>query len=515
MENSSEPTVSTGGNTTPSRSDDCSDLNEVVRVSKEPLSIRISLVVLVRNELPYLAQWIDWHVSQGFDHFMVIDNESQDGIGEYLQPLIRSGMVDLLLQESCPNLQQIAYGKALRHPSIGEVAVFIDADEFICSDSGTPRQVLESLFSDPSVSAVRLNWRVRHEAVDSVMQSVGELQSRFRHGYWHPCVKTASRVSHVIRQDIHAAHVVGRQVDSRGEQATYVDHDRSEVEHVTPYTEPMEGPAIWVDHYMHLTASEFLRRKALRGSAGRGSRSFVKAPPAIGHGSGNLKGGANPARGISRTMGLRSPASHLYDSRNRSVAEVPMPVAMPDEEYVALTGHLNSCRGNYLEFGSGGSTLLAARLIAGEVMSVESSPGWRMRVLAQGVLRGLTEFRIHWGNVGPVGDWGYPQTRGVSGVPYFDAPWLQGELKFLAGLDTCLVDGRFRVACAIATVLRCSSLRTLLVDDYADREHYHVLSDLLGKPRLRGRLAEFNIGDADINVARLEGALVEYELESR
>lgn len=41
---------------------------------------------MVRNEIPYLFEWIEFHRLQGVDHFILYDDESTDHV--YLLPLL-------------------------------------------------------------------------------------------------------------------------------------------------------------------------------------------------------------------------------------------------------------------------------------------------------------------------------------------------------------------------------------------------------------------------------------------
>ena len=67
--------------------------------------------------------------------------------------------------------------------------------------------------------------------------------------------------------------------------------------------------------------------------------------------------------------------------------------------------------------------------------------------------------------------------------------------------DFILVDGRYRVACALESArprvyARASS--KLLFDDYALREQYHVVEKYIGPPQRIGRAALFTVGDREI-----------------
>ena len=162
--------------------------------------------------------------------------------------------------------------------------------------------------------------------------------------------------------------------------------------------------------------------------------------------------------------------------------------AMPHEETVFLRRQLRRAR-RYLEFGAGGSTLLA---LAGDVplvMTVESD------ARLAGYLESLaitspSNYTCHVPKMKAISAWGSPIHEG-------DLTELGREYAHaadgLSGFDTVLIDGRFRVACALAVATKVTGKTSLMIDDYGDREHYKIVEQYLGRPRMKGRLAVFTI----------------------
>jgi len=158
-----------------------------------------------------------------------------------------------------------------------------------------------------------------------------------------------------------------------------------------------------------------------------------------------------------------------------------------------------------LEYGSGGSTVMAAEMPGKRVFSVESDKDWA------GMMRGWlaanapaegTEVDVIWSDIGETKEWGYPKGTGeyirfprypleVWGLPEFTQP------------DVVLVDGRFRTGCAMATALRTEKPVTLLFDDYKPRKQYHRVERYLGQPVYHGRLAEFEVTPMTLDPAHL------------
>lgn len=128
--------------------------------------------------------------------------------------------------------------------------------------------------------------------------------------------------------------------------------------------------------------------------------------------------------------------------------------------------------GSYMEFGAGGSTLLADRLVKGPVYSVESDPAWieKMRALAGGA---GYERRFIFADIGPTGRWGRPlKAPGeVDYRNYHQHVWNEIAQSF----DLYLIDGRFRVACLCQALLRAGAKARFMVHDYRSRPHYHAV----------------------------------------
>src|SRR5579864_2600928 len=81
-------------------------------------------------------------------------------------------------------------------------------------------------------------------------------------------------------------------------------------------------------------------------------------------------------------------------------------------------------------------------------------------------------------DIGPVKEWGYPVDESNRSLwpAYHEQVWQRTESP---NADFFLVDGRFRVACAIQCVLHCQPTAFIAVHDYSDRPHYHVIAKFL------------------------------------
>jgi len=162
-----------------------------------------------------------------------------------------------------------------------------------------------------------------------------------------------------------------------------------------------------------------------------------------------------------------------------------------------------------LEYGSGGSTLLASEMPGKRVWSVESDPDWAGMMqdwLAANPPADGTEVEVIWADIGPTKQWGHPQSKaGYLRYPLYSlGVWERGDVA----PDVVLVDGRFRTGCALAVALYTQKPVRLLFDDYAPRRHYHRIESWIGAPRrMVGRMAEFEVVPVALPLERLSDAI--------
>ncbi|MEX1294966.1 MAG: glycosyltransferase family 92 protein [Candidatus Limnocylindrales bacterium] len=104
-------------------------------IGKGPLlstpGLQLGVVVIIRNEAPYLDEWLAYHRALGVDHFFIYDNGSTDELHEVIEPWVNHGLVTLV-HWPLPGGQIDAYSHALRFygPSVAWLA-FFDVDEFV------------------------------------------------------------------------------------------------------------------------------------------------------------------------------------------------------------------------------------------------------------------------------------------------------------------------------------------------------------------------------------------------
>ncbi len=150
---------------------------------------------------------------------------------------------------------------------------------------------------------------------------------------------------------------------------------------------------------------------------------------------------------------------------------------MTDREAALFDSLIGRSR-HYLEFGCGGSTYAASQRVGRSIVSVDSSTGWLEKVSAAcaGPECRVKPEMVHV-DIGPTGAWGVPTDAGTRGrwPVYYESPWtVPGTYES----DLVLVDGRFRVACFVKTLMNCRSDAVLMMHDFASRGHYHAVNQV-------------------------------------
>ena len=120
----------------------------------------VTLVAIVRNEAPYLLEWLAWHRLLGFEHILIYDNESNDGSEHLLEQMAKAGLITLRRwpDRAGHSPQLSCYADATISCTTRWI-MFLDLDEFI----NLPRDATIGDFLarfDPDVAAIGLNWRL-------------------------------------------------------------------------------------------------------------------------------------------------------------------------------------------------------------------------------------------------------------------------------------------------------------------------------------------------------------------
>jgi SAM-dependent methyltransferase len=219
-----------------------------------PRKAKFGMMAMVRNEAPYLLEWIAYHRLLGFEQFTIYDNGSNDASARMLSRLAGAGIVNALYWSDRRSKQLRAYNHAVRRlrPFV-EWCLFADIDEYLELDPGFNLEQI--LPRDPDVMGVSIPWLIYGSAGIRNREN-GLTIERFTKaakGY-DPHVKSIVRLKDIERMGVHIpTHIRGRLVDISGREI--VKRGRSTLSWTT------SGPAR-INHYFTRSWEEFECKRA-------------------------------------------------------------------------------------------------------------------------------------------------------------------------------------------------------------------------------------------------------------
>jgi hypothetical protein len=146
---------------------------------------------------------------------------------------------------------------------------------------------------------------------------------------------------------------------------------------------------------------------------------------------------------------------------------------MTTNEIACYRRHLADAQ-SILEYGVGGSTILAAERAPRSLYCVESDAAWLHEVCLHPAVASMVSIgvaKLVHVDLGPAGRWGKPSRRTWHRWPiYARQPWQEGYRP-----DLVMVDGRFRVSCIMQTLLHGAAGTKIVVHDFWKRPRYHTV----------------------------------------
>jgi hypothetical protein len=193
---------------------------------------------------------------------------------------------------------------------------------------------------------------------------------------------------------------------------------------------------------------------------------------------------------------------------------------LPSPARECFYAELKGCK-TYLEYGSGGSTLAALRMVPC-VVSVENDRAFYRAVTSQARSLSRGNYYPIFVNTGRTSAWGEPTAQRHTALrrwlwrKYAIAPWITIERNRLSP-DLIFIDGRFRVACALESMLRLpsNSKCRILLDDYDQYGGaYFPIFEFVEKIENHGRAVIFR-RTSDFDQARCRAVLTRYYTDFR
>ena len=496
-----------------------------------------TIITSVRNEAPFFLEWLAYHRAIGFDRVIVFSNDCTDGTDRILDTLDAHGLVEHLPQtvpeKKSPQEHAAETARKMELLSAGDWAIFLDSDEFlnIKTGLGTVDDLVRHILDKKTIGML-INWRVFGDAYHDFFQGrmissdytrcdVGLKATQFKtlflknsetagiSGYLHLCDLEPGK------SELHRFLAPDGNLFSMEDWATSQRQRKWLQDWLEVGTSPFgkisgdfaDYPVAQINHYMVRDPYSFL----LKRERGRGYTSKVAKPRHTddfytkwnrneGDDVSILRWEDETTRELERVIavcGLQEIVAEAikdYSVGYRTVKDHErdnFPLTLPSKERHFIRQAYAESKG-VLEYGSGGSTVLAARM-GTPIISVESSRDWAtsLRVELEKIEGRHPTTHVNHVDIGPTKKWGYPVNNQKFG-DYWKYPlqaWLyNGDFE----PDTVLIDGRMRMACFVATLAMTKRDVRILFDDYGDRKTYHGVERFLKPSEMVGRMAIFH-----------------------
>ena len=141
----------------------------------------------------------------------------------------------------------------------------------------------------------------------------------------------------------------------------------------------------------------------------------------------------------------------------------------------------------YFEYGVGTSTSWVLKNTKTNIISVDTDKKWINTI---DVSNKGSRIKLNWVNLGELGNWGRPKSYEYRGkfIDYISNVWCFNEKA-----DVILIDGRFRVACFLYSLINAKTNSLIIFDDYNNRSYYHVIEEIIPIYNSCGRQASFKV----------------------
>ncbi len=146
-----------------------------------------------------------------------------------------------------------------------------------------------------------------------------------------------------------------------------------------------------------------------------------------------------------------------------------------------------------LEYGSGGSTVMAGEMVGKTVFSVECDLNWA--AMMEGYFEQnppAADVHIRPVFIGETKAWAQPKGRKHVGR-WHKYPTSIWQAETFKQPDVVLIDGRFRPACLLSVMMFTQKPVTVIFDDYIDREPYKEVERFIKPSRFVDRAAIFDV----------------------
>lgn len=128
--------------------------------------MRVTVLASMRNEGPFIVEWVSWYRMLGFSDIVVVTNDCTDRSTDLLDALDAAGWVHHLRHDVPPGKritpQKLAAAAQHRSVRRADWLLVCDVDEFLVIHKGTGKiaELIGKKTGDAPFAAMAINWRV-------------------------------------------------------------------------------------------------------------------------------------------------------------------------------------------------------------------------------------------------------------------------------------------------------------------------------------------------------------------
>ncbi|MBD8577733.1 glycosyltransferase family 2 protein [Pseudomonas syringae] len=225
----------------------------------------VACCAIMKNEGPYLVEWVAYYTALGFEKIYIYENDSTDDTPEILKQLHACGAIEYIpwpsLDKKSPQLS--AYEDAISRTK-SDWILFCDTDEFlVLKKHSCVTDFIRDFGID--VSCISINWRIFGSSGNE-KKTLGLVTERFskcsaEKFVSNHHVKSFVRPKDVKEMHIHAPETNGKSVYPDGTLLSFKDDRRG-------LSSEIKIDTAVINHYFTKTREEWTIKKA-RGNANR------------------------------------------------------------------------------------------------------------------------------------------------------------------------------------------------------------------------------------------------------
>lgn len=225
---------------------------------------KIDLCVIIKNEAPYIGEWIKYHKLLGIENFYIFNNDSTDALDNVLHPFLAEGNVHLYnLSGKVRQLDAYNIGLKLARKS-GNYLLVLDADEFLFlrDESDNITELVNHFFKNNKLAGgIVFNWCIFGSS-HFVKKQSGLVTQIYTHRSNFDFENNKNVKSLVDPERTVAFTNPHFATYYRNYQAFNLQGKAVE----GPYSNPIDNPRVRINHYFTKSKEEFLAKRS-RGMA--------------------------------------------------------------------------------------------------------------------------------------------------------------------------------------------------------------------------------------------------------